>query len=42
MDLADEASEAAGSLGTPRPCCKRQAVEPDEYMIMPWLSARLS
>lgn len=42
VDLEDEASEAAGSLGTPRPCCKRQAVEPDEYMIMPWLCARQS
>lgn len=42
VDLEDEASEAAGSLGTPRPYCKIQAAEPDEYMIMPWLSARQS
>lgn len=42
VDLEDEASEAAGSLGAPLPYCKRQAVEPDEYMITPWLSARRS
>lgn len=35
MDLGDEASEAAGFLGTTLPSYKRQATEPDEYMIMP-------
>lgn len=37
VDLEDEASKAGGLPRNALPCCKRQAAEPDEYMIMPWL-----